>query len=166
MPAHGYSDGRDHDVRASPSSSTRPSGPIGRGRRVAQLQDSFPSLLFFSFFSFPFFSILSHVLPVLPLAYKREGLVSLWGRGFLLSRLAHTCSQVLKPPLPSSEQRGLERTYHAHQRLGKPIPLSIVCNPYHKPNTELVAQAATNWSRDILPEPVYIFASSKLTIRT
>jgi hypothetical protein len=56
----------------------------------------------------------------------------------------HTHSQVLKPPLPSSEQSCLERMLHAHQRLGTSVPLSIVCNPYCKSNTELVAQAAMN----------------------
>jgi hypothetical protein len=60
----------------------------------------------------------------------------------------------------------LRCTPHAHQRLETSVPLSTVCTPYYKLNIELVAQAAMNWIRDVLPEPVYIFASSKLTIRT
>jgi hypothetical protein len=131
-------------------------------RPTAQLQDSFPSLLFFSFFFF-FFSTPSHVLQALPLAYKREGLVPSWllegGGGS-----GHTHSQVLKSPLSSREQSGLGARHTHTKDLGH-VPLSIIYNPYRKPNTELVAQAAANWSRDILPESVYIFASSKLTIR-
>jgi hypothetical protein len=45
---------------------------------------------------------------------------------------------------------------HTHSQVLKP-PL---------PSTKLVAQATSNWTRDILPKPVYIFASSKLTIQT
>jgi hypothetical protein len=45
------------------------------------LQDSFPSLLFFSFFFF-FFSIFSHVLQALSLIYKRKDLALFKGTLF------------------------------------------------------------------------------------
>jgi hypothetical protein len=137
MPAHGYSDGQGRDVGASPSSSTGPPGLTCRGRRAVQLRDSFPPLLFSSFF-FSLFSILS-CMPGPSLVYKREGLTPFEGRFFYTLKWAHTYGQVLKSPLPSREQSGLGRTSHAHQRPGTPIPLSIVCNPYCKPNTGLVA---------------------------
>jgi hypothetical protein len=71
------------------------------------------------------------------------------GKGWYPSRetfraLKHTRthSQVLKPPAPS-EQSGLEHAPHVHQRLGAPIPLSTVCNPYCKLNIALVAHATS-----------------------